>query len=1276
MAVEPDFVKKRKRKKSCGEKKLLVGKRVEVRSEEDGFLGSWHAGTVIESSKHCRHVRYDHLLIDGGDDHLVDIVPVSPIIDGTCFVNPSQCPSRGHIRPLPPPLGSGKCNLLYGLCVDVYYNEAWWEGVIFDHEDGFAERRIFFPDLGDEMTIGIDSIRITQDWDEFTEIWHHRGTWLFLELIEEYEQQSYLAVSVKQIWYDLREKNGYKKLKDWTSSVRSLWKELVLEVIDDNIKIVIDHLFHVMDLSGSSEQVRQPLLEFTRSANNFAECTEKELANSLAVVPVENPVKSDAMYLNYIRAQCVQEKSDQNKLISMSEDDAMPIMNLESDGTLHDKSVPRVVFALPSNPGGNCGISAINRGNGEQFCSSKSGKTLREFRSSKHRKIGNWQPAGPDMVPGAEFCPEAITKYAQIGKKSDKNSLIMAVRKHLKHLKWEIQSMRDEKGIFRQRYFSPDGKCYHSLRQVCLDLMDTTVKILSLKFRDDEKNLHTVPDDLDSSPPEQPQDYQDLDYCPRAMASASSDILVVEPEYNPQAVVDWYMLGEDKQRKGSLKKADMILKARQHLSALGWEFKYVISGKRTLLYCSPKGKTYYSLRSACRACLDGVVALGRSTSTYKTMENCIVSEKVEDQLASRKQSHIASNTEFHKSLIPSNALFKKLSAASCMPQTRKLKRKINSSHRRIQANSYCAGFPAFKGEDSGSLIKSRDDLGDSCHTYFLRSSKRVKQLDIPSSSNHNPRTVLSWLIDNNVILPRAKVIYCSAEKHHPKAEGRITREGIKCKCCGKLYTLSGFEYHTGSKYGNPASHIYLEDGRSLLDCQLQLLKYSNIRNFIGEPDNRLKGHHHSNENDYICSVCHYGGELILCDGCPSSFHISCLGLEGFPDGDWFCPSCCCGICGDSKFREEIEDVMDGSVLICYQCERKYHSGCIQNGGTDKSRTHAKENWFCSKKCKEIFLGLCKLLGKPIPVGVSNLTWTLVKSMQQDMVEVDVTEIEALSKLNLACSVMHECFEPVNEPYTSSDVVEDVLFSRGSMLNRLNFRGFYTILLERNEEMITVATVRVFGEKAAEVPLVGTRFQYRRLGMCRILMNVLEKKLMELGVERLILPAIPSVLNTWTTSFGFSRMSVSERLQFVDYTFLNFPDTTMCQRLLPKSRSAELKLLRGSHTELEEDIFGSGDNIDLAGSCTVSEVFQADQIEESGIVEQRLADVDVKNGITGSESSVDTVVMVHQQTHLECQPQQTKIGPKCSVVDPNFKTRWSKVSGVKCYKRRIIPGSET
>jgi len=34
--------------------------------------------------------------------------------------------------------------------------------------------------------------------------------------------------------------------------------------------------------------------------------------------------------------------------------------------------------------------------------------------------------------------------------------------------------------------------------------------------------------------------------------------------------------------------------------------------------------------------------------------------------------------------------------------------------------------------------------------------------------------------------------------------------------------------------------------------------------------------------------------------------------------------------------------------------------------------------------------------------------------------------------------------------------------------------------------------RVYGKKVAEIPLVGTRLQYRRLGMCHILIEELEK----------------------------------------------------------------------------------------------------------------------------------------------------------------------------------------
>lgn len=56
-------------------------------------------------------------------------------------------------------------------------------------------------------------------------------------------------------------------------------------------------------------------------------------------------------------------------------------------------------------------------------------------------------------------------------------------------------------------------------------------------------------------------------------------------------------------------------------------------------------------------------------------------------------------------------------------------------------------------------------------------------------------------------------------------------------------------------------------------------------------------------------------------------------------------------------------------------------------------------------------------------------------------------------------------------------------------------------------------------------------------------------LMQLGVGRLVLPAVPSTLKTWTDSFGFAKMTVSERSKFLDNTFLNFEGSIMCHKLL-------------------------------------------------------------------------------------------------------------------------------
>ena len=178
------------------------------------------------------------------------------------------------------------------------------------------------------------------------------------------------------------------------------------------------------------------------------------------------------------------------------------------------------------------------------------------------------------------------------------------------------------------------------------------------------------------------------------------------------------------------------------------------------------------------------------------------------------------------------------------------------------------------GKGSKDLMKLKGLDG----TRVLRSRKRARRVLLPGSSN-NRRTILSWLIDNNVVLPRAKVHYSSQKDHHPMAEGRITRDGIKCSCCREVFSLSRFEAHAGSSYRRSAANTFLEDGRSLLECQMQVIRDITGKGFKKESCSRKKSSKHHYENDYICSVCHYGGDLVLCDQCPSSFHKSCLGLK-------------------------------------------------------------------------------------------------------------------------------------------------------------------------------------------------------------------------------------------------------------------------------------------------------------------------------------------------------------------------------------------------------------
>ncbi|KAK6117019.1 hypothetical protein DH2020_049263 [Rehmannia glutinosa] len=931
---------------------------------------------------------------------------------------------------------------------------------------------------------------------------------------------------------------------------------------------------------------------------------------------------------------------------------------------------------------------------------------------SKQKKV-EWRSAVPELISGAEFCPSAIEEYSEMFrlKKKLPHTVVLIVRKHLLYMGWKIDFAENE-GAIRMRYSSPDGKSFYSLGEVlrnfdnvCEDLGPGSPVLKSPKIG---REISESSSEETPSPPIARRSRSSSSKLPK-----SSDEVVIEPEYCPEAVRDYYLLSLGKKVLAGRSNTEGIMKAKKHLSAIGWSFYYILKGakrdRRELRYSSPNGKVFISLLTACKWCVEngaltfsGLIGETGNVNVTKDLDDHSINSSHFPLITveSPTNSPLVSDNFLNMPSEPSDisvspGRVRSVEGEVCKTSIVRKKRKDDDSHcidgpqlidegevyetsivrkKRKDDESYCIDGPQFpkRGRKSHVLTKVNGDMDAGLSTPVRRSSKRVRA----SPCSQTPRTVLSWLIDNDIVLPRARVQYRGKNNGITMAEGRIAREGIKCSCCGVIFTLTKFEAHAGSNNHRPSANIFLEDGRSLLECQLQLKQHKSNRSSRSE-SREMKGRRRietndSKINDDICSVCHYGGELILCDQCPSSFHTHCLGLKEVPDGDWFCPTCCCQICGHIRFDGKNGQVIDCSVLTCFQCEHRYHAECLRNKGI--TNCHPEGYWFCQDTCEQIFRGLHKILGKPVHLGAESLTWTLLKYNKSNSYDHDASDDECLvenyGKLNVALSVMHECFEPAKEPRTGRDLVEDVIFSRWSELNRLNFRGFYTVVLEKNEELISAATVRIHGKRVAEVPLVATRSHYRRLGMCRILMNELEKKLMELGVESLVLPAVPSVLNTWTSSFGFSVMNESDRLKFLDYTFLDFQGTVICQKVLTRNLSSVSSLSTGTKAKSCDHV-NENVNIEVDVKNTASEVFQREQVQETDIVEQGSTCIAPVVDSTNDNSSAQLAI-VDQSTHPSCSPFQTNISSECTIVVTDEKQAGNSSKGIlKCYTRRRI-----
>ncbi|XP_073142759.1 uncharacterized protein [Henckelia pumila] len=470
------------------------------------------------------------------------------------------------------------------------------------------------------------------------------------------------------------------------------------------------------------------------------------------------------------------------------------------------------------------------------------------------------------------------------------------------------------------------------------------------------------------------------------------------------------------------------------------------------------------------------------------------------------------------------------------------------------------------------------------------------------------RTLISWMVDMGTIPLGGKVAYKSRRHGKQLLEGRVTKDGICCDCCGSMHTIRDFESHAGGKHENPFCHIYMNSGNSLLQCLENSWKKHLETNYIGFVAVDVD---EDDPNDDTCNFCGDGGNLICCDSCPSTFHHGCLCIE-VPSGDWHCVHCSCKFCGMAGEPDSTDDDNEDYLSELFTC-LSFHVHCTQ-GNVAENFDYRDHPSFCSMECLKIFEHL-QVIGIRYDLE-EGFTYTILQR-RDECINENCTVEEINSKLAVAFTVMDECFEPIIDERSGSNVIRSVVYNCGSNIRRLDFGGFYTIVLEKGDELVAAASIRIHGSQLAEMPFIGTRYVYRRQGMCKRLLYAIEKVLNSLGVEKLVIPAISELNETWTNKFGFVPLEESKRKEMKYMSLIVFPGIDMLQKTV-----FEHQFHRGQMNSAVESVADLPDSAAVTGCIEVEALHQNSPKQNNDTKTSSIDTCTVK--IDGSENKVGAV----------------------------------------------------